>query len=698
MADAFTYRAFISYSHRDAAWCDWLHKGLERYRVPRRLVGSAGRDGPVPKTLFPIFRDREELPSADDLSTQITSALEKSPYLIVMCSPSSAGSLWVNEEILAFTRLGRADRVLAVIVDGTPPESATAEPEAAHCYPQALKLRLGPDGPSAPDRAAPLVVADARPEGDGREQALLKLIAELLGVGYDELKQREIEAARRRTRIYQAVTGSMAVLAIAAVAEGVLAYRSEQRATAMVGRAVSTAGLSISSTMRLTNLAGIPHQFIEAFLKTSDQQLTALSTSGVNTPTLQVERAKVLDQFAVYYRDLADRAGESAAATRARDIYADLYRRAPDSEDYAKGLARDEGFVGEALRFQGDLDGALAAQQREAAIHRKLLAAHPSDRTHQVNVGVDEQDLGLAFLARQEFPQALESLRGARAAFEQLAAGASSDPLYQLYVEKQDRLIGAALGDAKNPARDLAAALQSYRAGLAIATDLYRRFPKNTEYEHEAAMLNGKVGDTLLAQGDGRAALSVDRATEQQYEYLTMSDIEHPAWQKELALRKVATGDALDAIGRSSEAIESYKLADAFLQVLMNHDPARADAPGDQSFAWGRMIGAYLHMNKPVEALAAMQMKLTIDEKRMAARPADAGLQLAASSDVGAMAETMINRGRAAAARPYLTRAEALLATATKGALSPADRQTAKELGDSYRALEATVQKRAPHK
>jgi hypothetical protein len=25
----FTYRAFISYSHRDKAWADWLHKALE---------------------------------------------------------------------------------------------------------------------------------------------------------------------------------------------------------------------------------------------------------------------------------------------------------------------------------------------------------------------------------------------------------------------------------------------------------------------------------------------------------------------------------------------------------------------------------------------------------------------------------------------------------------------------------------------
>ena len=37
---AFAYRAFISYSHADKAWADWLHKALDMYRVPSRLVGK----------------------------------------------------------------------------------------------------------------------------------------------------------------------------------------------------------------------------------------------------------------------------------------------------------------------------------------------------------------------------------------------------------------------------------------------------------------------------------------------------------------------------------------------------------------------------------------------------------------------------------------------------------------------------------
>jgi len=56
----YKYRAFLSYSHRDKAWGKWLHAALEGYRVDKDLVGRDTPAGSVPKTLRPIFRDRED--------------------------------------------------------------------------------------------------------------------------------------------------------------------------------------------------------------------------------------------------------------------------------------------------------------------------------------------------------------------------------------------------------------------------------------------------------------------------------------------------------------------------------------------------------------------------------------------------------------------------------------------------------------
>jgi hypothetical protein len=237
MTETFKYRAFISYSHADRAWGDWLHRALESYRIPKRLTGVEGREGPVPAKLFPIFRDREELASSPNLSDQIRQALEQSAYLVIICSPNSARSRWVNEEILAFKRLGREHRILALIAEGEPNAADGGDP-SRECFPQALKFKLGADGELSQIRTEP-VAADAREQGDGRDNAKLKLIAGLLGIDFDALKRRELEVARRRTRVAYGIAAAMLLLAVVAGGAGWLAYVNERKAERQLDEALA---------------------------------------------------------------------------------------------------------------------------------------------------------------------------------------------------------------------------------------------------------------------------------------------------------------------------------------------------------------------------------------------------------------------------------------------------------------------------
>src|SRR6266511_1472070 len=189
----FKYWAFISYSHLDQASADQLHEALERYRVPRRLVGRPGRDGPVPRRIAPIFRDRE--------------ALRSSCYLIVVCLPSSASSIWVNEEVLTFKRLGGAGRILCLILDGEPNASEKSG-TARECFCPALRFAVDAGGQLTTQRVEPLA-ADIRPEGDGKSHARLKLVAGLIGINFDDLKQRE--KLRQRWRRVQVATAAIAL-------------------------------------------------------------------------------------------------------------------------------------------------------------------------------------------------------------------------------------------------------------------------------------------------------------------------------------------------------------------------------------------------------------------------------------------------------------------------------------------------------
>jgi hypothetical protein len=108
----FKFRAFLSYSHHDAAWGKWLHGALGGYRIDQDLVGRQNAVGPVPRTLRPIFRDREDFSAGPSLNEQTLAALAASQFLIVVCSPHAAQSSYVNEEITRFKAMGRAERML----------------------------------------------------------------------------------------------------------------------------------------------------------------------------------------------------------------------------------------------------------------------------------------------------------------------------------------------------------------------------------------------------------------------------------------------------------------------------------------------------------------------------------------------------------------------------------------------------------
>jgi hypothetical protein len=81
----YRYKAFISYSHQDESWARWLQHALEAYRVPKRLVGTDGEFGHIPKRFTPVFRDLEDLSSSANLNDSVVNELATAESLIVVC-------------------------------------------------------------------------------------------------------------------------------------------------------------------------------------------------------------------------------------------------------------------------------------------------------------------------------------------------------------------------------------------------------------------------------------------------------------------------------------------------------------------------------------------------------------------------------------------------------------------------------------
>jgi tetratricopeptide (TPR) repeat protein len=449
------YRAFISYSHRDARWASWLHTALETYRPPKPLVGKITERGEVPKRLTPIFKDREELPSAVDLGALVNAALEDSACQIVICSPNAAKSRWVNEEILAFKRLGREDRIFSLIVAGEPHATDMPGREEEECFPPALRFKLGTDGALSNERTEP-IAADARPGKDGKHRAALKLVAGLLGVGFDTLRQREQQRRNRRL-----VAFSCAAMAGMVVTSGLAAFALVQRdrAQRQTVRAEAEARTAQDTT-----------RFVVDLFKVSDP-----SEARGNTVTAR----EMLDKGAA--RVQSELAKEPAVQARLMDtlgtVYMGLglYPQARPLLDQAVATRRrlpgmDPLELSDSLSHQGTVMQLQAEYDTGEKVYREAIridAARPKDRQAQIELATSLYGLGTLLDLEGRFAEAETNLRAALRL--QQALFGSVDPTIALTMKDLAR----AVADGGN----LNGAIPLMRTAVSMERSLYANEP-----------------------------------------------------------------------------------------------------------------------------------------------------------------------------------------------------------------------------
>jgi len=326
------YKAFISYSHKDDRWAKWLHKRLENYHLPKSIIGKETQKGRVPRRLKPVFRDREELAAADDLGENIEKALVQSENLIVICSPQAAKSHWVNEEILFFKRQNRNAQIFSIIVDGEPYASNNPETQALEAFPPALRFQLGEDGVLSNIPAEPLA-ADLRDHADGKRLGLLKLISGLIGVGLDEIVQRDMQRNRRR----------------------VMAITSTALATILVMGTLT--GFALNARQEAEQQRGIAQA-----RTTSAEELIEFMVTDLKVKLKAVGR---LDALQVV--------GEEASS------YYDQYPLTSHDDDALGRRARVFHFLGEIQTDTGDLDTAESYFLRAYESSQTLLAREPEN-------------------------------------------------------------------------------------------------------------------------------------------------------------------------------------------------------------------------------------------------------------------------------------------------------------------------------
>lgn len=194
----YKYFAFISYNSKDTAWGKRIQKKLESYRMPSTLCNEHGWQR---KPINPVFFAPTDI-QPGGLTAELQERLKASRNLIVICSPNSAKSKWVGEEIKFFHSLGRAENIHFFIVDGVP-HSGNEDTECFNPIVETLGL---PEilGANIHEKISPWPWLN-------RERAYVQLITKLLGVEFDSIWQRHKRLMVQKCAAW--LVGAIAVLA-----------------------------------------------------------------------------------------------------------------------------------------------------------------------------------------------------------------------------------------------------------------------------------------------------------------------------------------------------------------------------------------------------------------------------------------------------------------------------------------------------
>lgn len=471
---AFRYRAFISYSHADAATAAWLHARLERYRVPAHLVGRDAATGRIERRLGRCFRDQAELSAAAHLGETLQQALREAQALIVVCSPASARSRWVHDEIRYFQSLGRGAQIYALIVAGEP----HADDPAQECLPAALLVDA--DGIALPEPLA----ADARVQRDGRHDAFLKLVAGLIGVGFDELRRRE---QQRRARQVTLIVGSSLGIAVLMGVLAVVAYQARNEA------------------LRAHQLAEQRQHQAEDLL-----QFMIGDLRGKLEPIGRLSILDAVDRKAMHYFSTLGKTDVSDASLASR----------------SQALRQ----IGEVRVQQGQLPGALQAFGEALQLAEQLAERHPGRTAAIADVAMAQKWIGEAHYqlgaladARQWWQRSLETAR-------RLLVLEQNQPRWlALHAEATGNLGAAAFA-----AGDLETAEQHYGAALRMQTALTEHAPE-PQYLQSVSELHAWLCSIDIARRDWPRALEHAEAQVAVLQRLVRQSPDNAAYREGLA-------------------------------------------------------------------------------------------------------------------------------------------------------------------
>jgi WD40 repeat protein len=213
------YDAFISYSHAaDGRLAPALQSGLQRLAKPWYRVRA-----------LRVFRDETGLSTNPDLWSSIVLALDDAEWFVLLASPESATSPWVDKEIAHWLEQKPIGRILPAVTAGEWVWDADARRLVGDSVPERLAAAIVEE-----PRHLDLRWAQAETDLDLRNSRFRSAVADLAapmhGIAKDELEGEDIRQHRRARRLARTAVTALVLLTAIAVLFGIFAVRERNRA------------------------------------------------------------------------------------------------------------------------------------------------------------------------------------------------------------------------------------------------------------------------------------------------------------------------------------------------------------------------------------------------------------------------------------------------------------------------------------
>lgn len=227
------YKAFLSYSHsEDAKLAPVLQDALHHFAKPWYRLRK-----------IQVFRDKTSLSATPALWPSIEQALSQSEYFLLLASPGSASSHWVEREVGWWLQNRPVDHMLVLLTGGDLKWDTTARDfDWSHttALPSNLRGRLA-DEPLYVDLRWARTEDNLSLRHLKFRAAVLDIAAPLNGVPKDDLDGEDVRQHRKTRRIMAATIVVLVCLTLAAAIGAWWAYRESQIANVQRNNAVISA-------------------------------------------------------------------------------------------------------------------------------------------------------------------------------------------------------------------------------------------------------------------------------------------------------------------------------------------------------------------------------------------------------------------------------------------------------------------------